>query len=92
MSKIKPRTLSGFMELLPPDQVYFNTMMQKLRDSFSLYGFSPLDTPLMESSEILLAKGGGETDKQIYTLRKGDTDLAIRYELTASLAKYVVLY
>jgi len=92
MNKIKPRTLSGFMELLPPDQVRFDAMMQKLRDSFSLYGFTPLDTPLIEAAEILLAKGGGETEKQIYTLRKGDTDLALRYELTASLAKYVALH
>ena len=91
MSKIKPRTLSGFMELLPPQQVYFNNMAAKLRESFSLYGFTPLDTPLMEAAEILLAKGGGETEKQVYTLRKGDTDLAIRYELTASLAKYAAL-
>ena len=92
MKKIKPRTLSGFMELLPPDQVRFNAMMQKLRESFSLYGFTPLDTPLMEAAEILLAKGGGETEKQGYTLNKGDTDLAIRYELTTSLAKYATLY
>jgi len=92
MEKIKPRTLSGFMELLPPQQVYFNEMMQKLRESFSLYGFTPLDTPLMEAAEVLLAKGGGETEKQVYLLRKGDTDLALRYELTASLAKYVALH
>ena len=91
MDKIKPRTLSGFMELLPPQQVYFDAMAQRLRDSFSLFGFTPLDTPLMEAAEILLAKGGGETEKQIYLLRKGDTDLALRYELTASLAKYVAL-
>ncbi|MCL2221557.1 MAG: histidine--tRNA ligase [Oscillospiraceae bacterium] len=92
MRKIKPRTLSGFMELLPSEQVSFDTMMQKLRDSFSLFGFTPLDTPLMEASEILLAKGGGETEKQMYQLSKGDTDLALRYELTTSLAKYVSLY
>jgi len=92
MNKIKPRTLSGFMELLPPGQVCFDAMVRKLQDSFSLYGFTPLDTPLMETAEILLAKGGGETEKQVYTLRKGDNDLAIRYELTASLAKYVALY
>jgi len=92
MQKIKPRTLSGFMELLPREQVYFNKMAQRLRESFSLYGFTPLDTPLMEAAEILLAKGGGETEKQVYRLQKGDTDLAIRYELTASLAKYVALY
>ncbi|MCL2392853.1 MAG: histidine--tRNA ligase [Oscillospiraceae bacterium] len=91
MEKIKPRTLSGFMELLPGHQVYFDTMIRKLRESFALYGFTPLDTPLMEAAEILLAKGGGETEKQIYTLSKGDTDLALRYELTTSLAKYVAL-
>ena len=91
MDKVKPRTLSGFMELLPRQQVYFDDMSRRLRDSFSLYGFMPLDTPLMEAAEILLAKGGGETDKQIYTLRKGDVDLALRYELTASLAKYVAM-
>ena len=92
MNKVKPRTLSGFMELLPPGQVSFDSMVSKLSESFSLYGFTPLDTPLMEAAEILLAKGGGETEKQIYTLRKGDNDLAIRYELTASLAKYVTLH
>lgn len=92
MKKIKPRTLSGFMELLPSQQVIFDRMVQRLRDSFALFGFTPLDTPLMESSEILLAKGGGETEKQIYLLRKGDNDLALRYELTTSLAKYVTLY
>jgi len=92
MNKVKPRTLSGFMELLPPGQVSFDSMILKLRESFSLYGFTPLDTPLMEAAEILLAKGGGETEKQIYTLRKGDNDLALRYELTASLAKYVALH
>ena len=91
MEKIKPRTLSGFMELLPQQQVLFDSMARRLRDSFSLYGFTPLDTPLMEAAEILLAKGGGETEKQIYQLRKGDADLALRYELTTSLAKYVAL-
>ena len=91
MDKIKPRTLSGFMELLPPQQVYFDLMSRKLRDSFSLYGFTSLDTPLMEAAEILLAKGGGETEKQIYRIQKGDTDLALRYELTTSLAKYVAM-
>ena len=92
MEKIKPRTLSGFMELIPARQVIFDIMAQKLRDSFSLYGFTPLDTPIMEAAEILLAKGGGETEKQIYSLRKGDVDLALRYELTASLAKYAAMY
>jgi len=92
MEIIKPRTLSGFMELLPAQQTYFSAMIQKLRESFALYGFTPLDTPLMEAAEILLAKGGGETEKQIYRVQKGDADLALRYELTASLAKYVAMY
>ena len=91
MEKIKPRTLSGFMELLPQQQVYFDLIARKLRESFSLFGFTPLDTPLMEAAEVLLAKGGGETEKQIYRLQKGDADLALRYELTASLAKYVAM-
>ena len=92
MERIKPRTLSGFMELLPAAQIYFDAIEQSLRDSFSLFGFTPLDTPIMEAAEILLAKGGGETEKQIYSLRKGDTDLALRYELTTSLAKYVAMH
>ena len=91
MNRVKPRTLSGFMELLPAQQVYFDGIARKLRESFSLFGFTPLDTPLMEAAEILLAKSGGETEKQIYTLQKGDADLALRYELTTSLAKYVAL-
>ena len=92
MNRIKPRTLSGFLELLPSEQVCFDLMLQKLSETFSLYGFTSLDTPLMEAAEVLLAKGGGETEKQTYLLKKGDTDLALRYELTASLAKYVALY
>ena len=91
MEIIKPRTLSGFLELLPAQQVFFDSITRKLRDVFALFGFTSLDTPLMEAAEILLAKGGGEIDKQIYSLRKGDADLALRYELTTSLAKYVSL-
>ena len=68
MERIKPRTLSGFMELLPEKQIYFEKMLEKLRESYSLYGFTPLDTPVIESSEILLAKGGGDTEKQIITV------------------------
>ena len=91
MSIIKPRTLSGFLELLPDEQVYFNAMIQKLREVYSLFGFTALDTPLMDAAETLLAKGGGETTKQAYLLQKGDAKLALRFELTASLAKYVAL-
>ena len=92
MSKIQPRTLSGFMELLPARQAQFDRMVEILRETYSLYGFTPLDTPLIEASEVLLAKGGGETEKQIYRFQKGDTDLALRFDLTVPLAKYVALH
>ena len=92
MSIIKPRTLSGFMELLPAKQTQLERMMQILRDTYSLYGFSPLDTPAIEDAQILLAKGGGETEKQIYRFQKGDSDLALRFDLTVPLAKYVALH
>ena len=91
MNKMKPRTLSGFMELLPERQAQMERMMEILRRSYSLYGFTPLDTPLIEASEVLLAKGGGETEKQIYRFTKGDTDLSLRFDLTVPLAKYVAL-
>ena len=91
MAKVEPRTLSGFMELLPSDQVKMEKMMEALRRSYSLYGFTPLDTPVIESAEVLLAKGGGETEKQIYRFTKGDSDLALRFDLTVPLAKYVAL-
>ena len=89
MSKIEPRTLSGFMELLPAPQLKMEKMTETLRRCYSLYGFTPLDTPIIEASEVLLAKGGGETEKQIYRFLKGDSDLALRFDLTVPLAKYV---
>ena len=92
MAKQKPRTLSGFMELLPEKQVQFDKMAELLRRSYSLYGFTPLDTPVIEASEVLLAKAGGETEKQIYRFTKGDTDLSMRFDLTVPLAKYVALH
>ena len=92
MAQIKPRTLSGFMELLPARQVQFDRMVDILRKSYSLYGFTPLDTPAIEASEVLLAKGGGETEKQIYRFTKGDSDLSLRFDLTVPLAKYVALH
>ncbi len=91
MERIKPRTLSGFMELLPADQARMEIFMETLRRSYSLYGFTPLDTPVIEASEVLLAKGGGETEKQIYRFARGDSDLALRFDLTVPLAKYVAL-
>ena len=90
--KIQPRTLSGFMELLPKQQVMMETMMQTLRETYALYGFTPLDTPVIEASEVLLAKGGGETEKQIYRFTKGDSDLSLRFDLTVPLAKYAALH
>ena len=92
MEIIKPRTLSGFMELLPGKQVQFERMAQILRDTYASYGFAPLDTPIIEDARILLAKGGGETEKQIYRFSKGDSDLALRFDLTVPLAKYVALH
>ena len=92
MERIKPRTLSGFMELLPGKQLQMEKMMQILRDTYALYGFAPLDTPAIEDAQILLAKGGGETEKQIYRFQKGDSDLALRFDLTVPLAKYVALH
>ena len=89
MAKVAPRTLSGFMELLPADQIKMEKMMETLRKSYSVYGFAPLDTPVIESTEVLLAKGGGETEKQIYRFNKGDSDLALRFDLTVPLAKFV---
>ncbi len=92
MERIRPRTLSGFMELLPEKQARFERMLSILRNTYSLYGFAPLDTPVIEDAQILLAKGGGETEKQIYRFQKGDSDLALRFDLTVPLAKYVALH
>ena len=92
MAKMTPRTLSGFLELLPQPQQQMERMMQILRETYALYGFTPLDTPIIEASAVLLAKGGGETEKQIYRFQKGDADLALRFDLTVPLAKYVALH
>ncbi len=91
MEKIRPRTLSGFMELLPQKQQQMERFFQVLRETYSLYGFTPLDTPVIEAAEVLLAKGGGDTEKQIYRFEKGDSDLALRFDLTVPLAKYVAM-
>ena len=92
MSIIKPRTLSGFMELLPGKQAKFERMLEVLRNTYASYGFAALDTPVIEDAQILLAKGGGDTEKQIYRFTKGDSDLALRFDLTVPLAKYVALH
>ena len=90
--KIKPRTLPGFMELLPNEQILFNKMRETIQKSYEKYGFLPLDTPIIEDANILLAKAGGETEKQIYRFNKGENDLALRFDLTVPLAKYVTEY
>lgn len=86
---IEPRTLKGFMELLPKEQIIFNEIYNTIRDVYELYGFLPLDTPVIERQDVLLAKAGGETEKQIYKFTKGDTDMALRFDQTVPLAKYV---
>ena len=90
--KIKPRTLPGFMELLPKEQILFNKMKETIQKTYEKYGFLPLDTPIIEDAKVLLAKAGGETEKQIYKFEKGENDLALRFDLTVPLAKYVTEY
>lgn len=91
MSKdiIKPSILAGFMELIPSEQILFNKMMDTIRENYEKFGFLPIDTPVIEKAEVLLAKGGGETEQQIYRFEKGDADLALRFDLTVPLARYV---
>ena len=89
MSKTEPRTLAGFMELMPNEQILFEQIKQTIEKTYQKFGFLPLDTPILELSEVLLAKAGGETEKQIYRFEKGDTDISMRFDLTVPLAKYV---
>ncbi len=88
-NKTEPRTLAGFMELMPNEQILFEQMKQKIENVYKKFGFLPLDTPILELSEVLLAKAGGETEKQIYRFEKGDTDISMRFDLTVPLSKYV---
>ena len=89
---VEPKTIAGFMELLPSEQILFNQMVDTIRKSYESFGFLPLDTPIIEYSEVLLAKAGGETEKQIYRFEKGENDLSLRFDLTVPLAKYVSEY
>ena len=91
-NKVEPRTLPGFMELSPADQIKFDQMMDTIKKSYEKFGFLPLDTPIIELSEVLLAKAGGETEKQVYRFSKGETDLSLRFDLTVPLSKYVAEY
>ncbi len=90
--KVEPRTLPGFMELLPQEQILFNRMKEKIKNSYEKFGFLPINTPIIEKADVLLAKAGGETEKQIYRFNKGENDLALRFDLTVPLAKYVTQY
>lgn len=89
MKNIQPKILPGFMELLPEEQILFNKIFDTIKNTYEKFGFLPLDTPTIEYSEILLAKAGGETEKQIYRFNKGENDLSLRFDLTVPLARYV---
>ncbi len=91
MNKVIPRILPGFMELLPENQILFNNIVDTIRETYESFGFLPLDTPVLEHSEVLLAKAGGETEKQIYQFKKGETDISLRFDLTVPLARYVAM-
>ncbi|MEI7819205.1 MAG: histidine--tRNA ligase [bacterium] len=92
MNIVKPRILSGFMELSPADQLLFNSILETIRKSYELFGFAPVETPAIELSEILFAKGGGETEQEVYRFKRGDNDIALRYDLTVPTARYVAQY
>ena len=89
MKLVEPRTLSGFMELEPSSQLLFEKYKNIIESTYQKYSFTPLDTPVIEYANVLLAKAGGETEKQIYRFKKGDNDLALRFDFTVPLAKYV---
>lgn len=89
---VKPSILPGFMELLPEEQLIFNQMLDTIRNNYEKFGFLPIDTPVIERSEVLLAKGGGETEQQVYRFERGNTDMALRFDLTVPLARYVAQY
>ena len=83
-----PRRPSGFNEYLPAEQIEFNRLLDIVRSTYEKYGYSPIDTPDLELSEVLLAKGGGETEQQIYRFTRGKNDLSLRFDLTVPLARY----
>ena len=86
---ITTSVLPGFMELTPKDQMAFDKMKDIIADTYKKFGFISIDTPAIERSEVLLAKAGGETEKQIYRFNKGENDLSLRFDLTIPLARYV---
>ena len=88
---VEPRILSGFMELNPAEQIVMNKIIEIIKNKYELFGFTPMDTPILELSDVLLAKAGGETEKQIYRFLKGDTDISLRFDLTVPLARFVAM-
>ena len=89
--KITPRKLAGFWELDPEQEFVFEEILEKIKKVFLKHAFLPLDTPVMELSEVLLAKSGGDLDKEIYRFEKGSTDACLRYDFTVPLARYVAM-
>ena len=89
---ITPRKLKGFWELMPKEQMLFSSLLSKIEEVFKANCFVPLDTPVLEYSETLLAKSGGETDKQVFRFTKGDADMCMRYDLTVPLARFVAMH
>lgn len=89
---IKPSILPGFMELLPKEQQIFEDIVKKIKKVYEENGLLPIDTPIIEKSEVLLAKSAGETEKQVYRFNKGKNDLSLRFDLTVPLSRYVAQY
>ena len=87
--KINTKPLPGMMELLPEEQLEFDRIYEVIRKNYEKFGFAPIDTPIIERTETLLAKAGGETEKQIYRFSKGDNDLSLRFDLTVPTARFV---
>ena len=90
--KIQPSILPGFMELLPRDQQIFNDIVRKITKVYEENGCLPMDTPIIEKSEVLLAKTAGETEKQVYSFKRGSNDLTLRFDLTVPVARFVAHY
>ncbi len=89
---IKPSILPGFMELLPKEQEIFNDIVSKISKTYEINGCLAIDTPIIEKADVLLAKSGGETEKQVYSFQKGKNNLALRFDLTVPFARYVAQY
>src|SRR5213595_3865072 len=86
---IQPRTLPGFRDFLPELMIPREHLMEQARRVYRSYGFAPIDTPALEYTEILLGKGGGETDKQLYRFTdNGGRDVALRFDLTVPFARF----